>query len=45
MLYDLRFRQYGLWETYTEYYPDQDLVFTVGVNDYTVDWFFAHVNR
>ncbi|GMN40186.1 hypothetical protein TIFTF001_009411 [Ficus carica] len=40
-----RFRQYGLWERYAELYPDQDLVYTVGVNDYSKDWFFAHVTR
>lgn len=40
-----RFRQYGLWERYAELYPDADLVYTVGVSDYTKDWFFAHVNR
>lgn len=40
-----RFRQYGLWERYAELYPDQDLVYTVGVNDYGKDWFFAHVTR
>ncbi|GAA0186311.1 lyase [Lithospermum erythrorhizon] len=40
-----KFRQYGLWERYTEFYPNQDLVFTAGVDNYPVDWFFAHVNR
>ncbi|XP_024026671.1 probable rhamnogalacturonate lyase B [Morus notabilis] len=40
-----RFRQYGLWERYAELYPDQDLVYTIGVNDYSKDWFFAHVTR
>ena len=40
-----RFRQYGLWERYAAIYPNNDLVFTVGVDDYTVDWFYAHVNR
>ncbi|XP_062098273.1 probable rhamnogalacturonate lyase B isoform X2 [Humulus lupulus] len=40
-----RFRQYGLWERYAELYPDGDLVYTIGVNDYTKDWFFAHVTR
>ncbi|XP_076933802.1 uncharacterized protein LOC143599825 [Bidens hawaiensis] len=39
------FRQYGLWDRYTDLYPDQDLVYTVGVSDYKTDWFFAHVNR
>ncbi|KAL3655230.1 hypothetical protein CASFOL_001016 [Castilleja foliolosa] len=40
-----RFRQYGLWDRYSELYPTQDLVYTVGTSDYTKDWFFAHVNR
>ncbi|XP_042445380.1 probable rhamnogalacturonate lyase B [Zingiber officinale] len=40
-----RFRQYGLWERYTDLYPDTDLVYTVGVSDYSKDWFFAHVTR
>ncbi|XP_021832103.1 probable rhamnogalacturonate lyase B [Prunus avium] len=40
-----RFRQYGLWERYSELYPDKDLVYTVGVSDYSEDWFFAQVNR
>ncbi|KAK7361033.1 hypothetical protein VNO77_03058 [Canavalia gladiata] len=33
-----RFRQYGLWERYAESYPDKDLIYTVGVSDYTTDW-------
>ncbi|RWW45349.1 hypothetical protein BHE74_00048819 [Ensete ventricosum] len=40
-----RFRQYGLWERYTDLYPDQDLMYTVGVSDYKKDWFYAHVTR
>ncbi|KAG6699251.1 hypothetical protein I3843_08G058000 [Carya illinoinensis] len=40
-----RFRQYGLWERYADLYPDGDLVYTVGVNDYRKDWFFAQVTR
>ncbi|XP_022878127.1 probable rhamnogalacturonate lyase B isoform X3 [Olea europaea var. sylvestris] len=40
-----RFRQYGLWERYTELYPNGDLVYTVGQSDYTKDWFFAQVTR
>ncbi|GFP84101.1 rhamnogalacturonate lyase [Phtheirospermum japonicum] len=40
-----RFRQYGLWDRYSELYPTEDLVYTVGTSDYTKDWFFAHVNR
>ncbi|KAH7567624.1 hypothetical protein JRO89_XS07G0107000 [Xanthoceras sorbifolium] len=39
------FRQYGLWSRYAEMYPDEDLVYTIGVSDYTKDWFFAHVVR
>ncbi|XP_043708193.1 probable rhamnogalacturonate lyase B [Telopea speciosissima] len=40
-----KFRQYGLWERYAELYPLQDLVYTVGLSDYSKDWFFAHFNR
>ncbi|GLT60576.1 hypothetical protein SLA2020_333370 [Shorea laevis] len=40
-----RFRQYGLWERYTELYPDGDLVYRVGTSDYKTDWFFAQVPR
>ncbi|KAL6184535.1 hypothetical protein ACLB2K_045936 [Fragaria x ananassa] len=40
-----RFRQYGLWERYAELYPDNDLVYTIGVSDYTKDFFFAQVTR
>ncbi|KAJ8772906.1 hypothetical protein K2173_028083 [Erythroxylum novogranatense] len=40
-----KFRQYGLWERYTELYPNQDLVFVVGTGDYSKDWFFAQVTR
>ncbi|CAI9116110.1 OLC1v1017178C1 [Oldenlandia corymbosa var. corymbosa] len=40
-----RFRQYGLWERYSEIYPAEDLVYTVGVSDYRKDWFFAQVTR
>ncbi|KAL8109224.1 hypothetical protein AgCh_025354 [Apium graveolens] len=39
------FRQYGLWDRYTDLYPKEDLVFTIGVSLYQKDWFFAHVNR
>ena len=41
----IRYRQYGLWLRYSEIYPDKDLVYTVGVSDWTKDWFFAHVGR
>ncbi|KDP41513.1 hypothetical protein JCGZ_15920 [Jatropha curcas] len=40
-----RFRQYGLWARYVDLYPDADLVYTVGVSDYSKDWFFAQVVR
>ncbi|XP_061372085.1 uncharacterized protein LOC133314604 isoform X2 [Gastrolobium bilobum] len=40
-----RFRQYGLWDRYTELYPDADLIYTIGVSDYTKDWFFAQAPR
>ncbi|PHU01178.1 hypothetical protein BC332_30965 [Capsicum chinense] len=40
-----KFRQYGLWERYADLYPDNDLVYTVGVSDFQKDWFFAQVNR
>ncbi|XP_030455890.1 rhamnogalacturonate lyase B isoform X3 [Syzygium oleosum] len=40
-----RFRQYGLWERYADLYPENDLVFHVGVDDHRKDWFFAHVTR
>ncbi|KAI8550226.1 hypothetical protein RHMOL_Rhmol06G0088000 [Rhododendron molle] len=40
-----RFRQYGLWERYAELYPNEDLVYTVGVSDYRKDWFFAQVTK
>ncbi|CAK9156016.1 unnamed protein product [Ilex paraguariensis] len=40
-----KFRQYGLWDRYSEVYPDEDLSYTVGVSNYQTDWFFAHVNR
>ncbi|CAN8328439.1 unnamed protein product [Cochlearia groenlandica] len=42
---EARFRQYGLWDRYSVLYPRNDLVFTVGVNDYKKDWFYAHVPR
>ncbi|KAM7489118.1 hypothetical protein LguiB_026602 [Lonicera macranthoides] len=40
-----KFRQYGLWERYTDKYPNEDLVYDVGRSNYRTDWFFAHVNR
>ncbi|KAG7539968.1 Rhamnogalacturonan lyase domain III [Arabidopsis thaliana x Arabidopsis arenosa] len=40
-----KFRQYGLWQRYTELYPTHDLVYTVGASNYSQDWFYAHVTR
>ncbi|KAG9440116.1 hypothetical protein H6P81_020281 [Aristolochia fimbriata] len=40
-----RIRQYGLWDRYTELYPNEDPIYTVGSSDYRRDWFFAHVPR
>ncbi|CAA0812538.1 Rhamnogalacturonate lyase family protein [Striga hermonthica] len=43
--YPEKFRQYGLWDRYTDLYPTHDLGYLVGVSDFRKDWFFAHVNR
>ncbi|KAM3338532.1 hypothetical protein P3S68_030618 [Capsicum galapagoense] len=43
--YKEKFRQYGLWDCYTEIYTNDDLVYTIGSSNYQTDWFFAHVNR
>ncbi|WJZ95866.1 hypothetical protein VitviT2T_014605 [Vitis vinifera] len=40
-----KFRQYGLWDRYTDLNPKSDQVFTIGVSDPKKDWFFAHVDR
>ncbi|XP_019239243.1 PREDICTED: uncharacterized protein LOC109219251 isoform X3 [Nicotiana attenuata] len=40
-----KFRQYGLWERYTDLYPNGDIVFQVGESDYKKEWFFAQVTR
>ncbi|XP_056687649.1 uncharacterized protein [Spinacia oleracea] len=40
-----KYRQYGLWDRYTDLYPKEDLVYTVGVSDFRKHWFFAHVLR
>ncbi|KAG6389057.1 hypothetical protein SASPL_150516 [Salvia splendens] len=40
-----RYRQYDLWNRYTDLYPLHDLIYTVGVSDYRRDCFFSHVNR
>ncbi|CAK7352736.1 unnamed protein product [Dovyalis caffra] len=39
-----KFRQYGLWNRYSDLYPNNDLVYTIGVSN-VEDWFFAHVTR
>ncbi|XP_015086894.1 uncharacterized protein LOC107029989 [Solanum pennellii] len=43
--YEEKFRQYGLWDRYTEIYPNNDLIYIVGSSNYQTDWFFAHVNK
>ncbi|KAK9670707.1 hypothetical protein RND81_13G219500 [Saponaria officinalis] len=40
-----KYRQYGLWDRYTDLYPKQDLIYTVGASDFRKDWFYAHVLR
>ncbi|KMT20560.1 hypothetical protein BVRB_1g005420 [Beta vulgaris subsp. vulgaris] len=40
-----RFRQYGLWERYSELYPKDDLVYDVKASNYSKDWFYAQVTR
>ncbi|KAL0407254.1 UNVERIFIED_CONTAM: hypothetical protein Slati_4039300 [Sesamum latifolium] len=40
-----KFRQYGLWDRYTDVHPKSDQVFTVGISNPKKDWFFAHVDR
>ncbi|CAN6381333.1 unnamed protein product [Urochloa humidicola] len=40
-----RYRQYGLWQRYSELYPEKDLIFTVGRSNESKDWFFAQVTR
>ncbi|KAM0971062.1 hypothetical protein ACFX2A_019349 [Malus domestica] len=48
-----KFRQYGLWERYADLYPNEDLIYTVGTDNYSDNWFdnysdnwfFAHVTR
>ncbi|KAL5063332.1 hypothetical protein RYX36_025069 [Vicia faba] len=39
-----KFRQYGLWERYSDIYSNGDLVYTVGI-DKNIDWFYAQVTR
>ncbi|KAJ4840417.1 hypothetical protein Tsubulata_009253, partial [Turnera subulata] len=40
-----KFRQYGLWDRYTDLYPKSDLIYTIGSSSYQKDWFFAQVPR
>ncbi|XP_030491647.2 uncharacterized protein LOC115707745 [Cannabis sativa] len=40
-----KFRQYGLWDRYSDIHPEFDQTFTIGINDPKKDWFFAHVDR
>ncbi|KAM1052977.1 hypothetical protein FF1_000503 [Malus domestica] len=40
-----KFRQYGLWERYADLYPDEDLIYNIGTDNYSDNWFFAHVTR
>ncbi|KAK4386705.1 hypothetical protein Sango_2541100 [Sesamum angolense] len=40
-----KFRQYGLWDRYTDLHPKSDQVFTIGISNPKEDWFFAHVDR
>ncbi|KAL9384242.1 hypothetical protein Peur_024565 [Populus x canadensis] len=40
-----KFRQYGLWDRYTDVHPESDQTFTIGISDPKKDWFFAHVDR
>ncbi|KAA8520092.1 hypothetical protein F0562_014348 [Nyssa sinensis] len=41
----VRFRQYGLWDRYTDIHPEFDQAFTIAISDPKKDWFFAHVDR
>lgn len=40
-----RYRQYGLWDRYTDVHPEFDQTFTIGSSNPKTDWFFAHVDR
>lgn len=40
-----KFRQYGLWDRYTDIHPATDQVFRIGVDDAAKSWFFIHVCR
>ncbi|XVE83036.1 hypothetical protein DITRI_Ditri16bG0054600 [Diplodiscus trichospermus] len=39
------YKQYGLWERYSDIHRHSDLVYTVGTSNYSRDWFYAHVVR
>ncbi|KAK1370818.1 Rhamnogalacturonan endolyase [Heracleum sosnowskyi] len=39
------FRQYGLWDRYTDLHPTEDLTFTIGVSSYQKDWFYFQATR
>ncbi|KAL9669009.1 hypothetical protein QQ045_006550 [Rhodiola kirilowii] len=39
------FREYGLWDRYSELYPKGDLTYDTNHGDYRKDWFFAQVTR
>ncbi|KAJ8761828.1 hypothetical protein K2173_004677 [Erythroxylum novogranatense] len=40
-----KYRQYGLWDRYTDIHSTSDQTFIVGVSNPKKDWFFAHVSR
>ncbi|VVA21570.1 PREDICTED: probable rhamnogalacturonate lyase [Prunus dulcis] len=40
-----KFRQYGLWDRYTDVHPQFDQTFTIGSSNPKNDWFFANVDR
>ncbi|KAM1123952.1 hypothetical protein COP2_005433 [Malus domestica] len=40
-----KYRQYGLWDRYTDVHPEFDQTFTIGSSNPKTDWFFAHVDR
>ncbi|CAN6690149.1 unnamed protein product [Malus baccata var. baccata] len=40
-----KYRQYGLWDRYTDVHPELDQTFTIGSSNPKTDWFFAHVDR
>ncbi|KAL6207132.1 hypothetical protein ACLB2K_024377 [Fragaria x ananassa] len=40
-----KYRQYGLWDRYTDIHPELDQIYTIGISNPKTDWFFAHVDR